>query len=209
MLPPPPGPSVAARPAAAVSQDVGDAAGAQQWPNPVARTPALHRGSLRGLPSWAEANGCQKVGGLSGRHPVGRTARAGCLRTPACGLRPQTSGPRKAEKTECVTHVLALMCYPCPGLIPTPALSSLGEEREKNARGGYGLASRRDASGAIAVSVSWHGLAWQRKKRRRAAALQDAGARFEGCRQREAFWSAPALWSFFPMNHPYAKLNVN
>jgi hypothetical protein len=34
------------------------------------------------------------------------------------------------------------------------------------------------------------------EKRRRAAAVQDAGANFCDFRQREAFWSAPALWRF-------------
>src|ERR1035437_2718260 len=35
-----------------------------------------------------------------------------------------------------------------------------------------------------------------REKRRRAAAVQDAGANFCDFRQREASWSAPALWRF-------------
>ena len=73
---------------------------------------------------------------------------------------------------------------------PAQALSKVGRRR-------FWLGQRPSKS-AMRL-IRFHELT-RNQKRRRAAAVQNAGAMFRGQRQREASWSAPARWSFGRLN---------
>src|ERR1035438_2755119 len=114
------------RAAGEVSGHLGAAPRAQQWPDPVARPPAFCGRGGGGLQGRTQA----VVGGqgvrVSGGNFVGRAAGVGCWRTPACG---RCAPASDLPKEKSVTDVLASLCYPCPGLVPSPALSPIEAER--------------------------------------------------------------------------------
>jgi hypothetical protein len=64
-------------------------------------------------------------------------------------------------------------------------------------------------SGGVLVSCQAIGGTRFREKRQRAAAVQDAGATGDGLRQREAFGTAAARWSFCPGHAAGTNVRLN